>query len=531
MSTFGILEAARSGLNASQLGLNITAQNVANADTEGYSRQAISQSAISADTGSYRYSSAAAKIGRGVSVDNVYQIRNSFLDVRYRSANSIYNLYDSMETQLKAIEDQFTEISDTTSTTNKLTGLTGILDNIITSLQNAQSNPTSTAVATSIKTQVDYLVSTIRNDYAFLEDTLETEKTELAIYVKGGAGNTSNGDNTSGINGMILNIQDLNKEIASYEITGRKANELRDQRNLLLDKLSSYIDITTVEKPDGMITVQLKGDGDANNGIYIIDDQNNASQFDIGTDSNNNTVLVWDQMRKADGDFDTLTIAGQTANVQSGIVRAYLNVINGNGSGSGEYGNVGIPYLREKLNNFANALMKIMNNVDGTVIDSDLTDNEELITCTDTNNPAGSIELSDDWKKDDELFIKNYKNSDYTTYYQSYINALSNTTSTFDFNNGSDITTKFDGTLSAFADSFTSDIASAVSIVSEKADAARINTDNLDEQRQSIFSVSINDEGVNLVKYQQAYNANARVITAIDEMLNKLINGTGTVGL
>lgn len=525
MSTFGVLEAARTGLNASQLGLNITAQNIANANTDGYSRQAINQSALSADTGSYRYSNPAAKIGRGVSVDSVYQIRNSFLDMRYREANSIFNLYDGMETQLKQIEDQFTEISDSTASTNKLTGLSGIIDNIITSLQTAETNPTSSSVATAVKTQVDYLASTIRRDYNFLEDTLDSEIKELEIYVSGGIGGTgdsSAGSNTSGIDGIIENIQNLNKEIAAYEISGKKANELRDQRNLLLDKLSSYIDIETAEVNSGMITIQLKSDSDAKNNVYIIDESNNANEFKVGKDESGNTVLKWDKMLTYDGKSVSTDLTGTVANVEAGTVKAYLNVINGDGSGAGEYGNVGIPYLIQKLNNFALAFMNIMNNTDNAVLNAADTEGFKFLKC-DMDNPAATIDLTDDWKKDTDYFIENYKRTDYSTYYQAYVDALSKT-------EGSESMKLYTGTFSAFADSFTSDIASAVSIVAEKADAAAITANNLDDERQSIFSVSLNDEGTNLLRYQQAYNASARVITAIDEMLDKLINGTGTVG-
>lgn len=546
-STFKILESSRSGLNAAQLGLSVTGQNIANADTEGYTRQSINVSAKSPDTGSYRAANSAAKVGQGVSVDSVYQIRDTFLDVRYRYSNSTYNTYNSMKSQLSPIEDQFNEFGSTTTTTNKLTGLSGILDQIYTTLNEGETDSTSTTISSAVETNVNYLVSTIRSDAAYLKELLNTETEELNIYVSGGAGDTSNGDYSGGINGIIENIQNLNAEIASYEITGEKANDLRDQRNLLLDDLSSYIDIDTTEQQNGVIIVKLKND----NSKYIIDSSNDVNEFTTGIDPTSGAmVLQWGDSLSHSG-TRTAAATAQTANVKDGIIKAYLNVINGDGSGTddstvGQCGNLGIPYLQQKLDDFAKAIADIMNNTDGKVIDTAYTKDADTASPTygtvgvstklltyDPGDIAGTISVSDAWTADSDLFLNNYAGASVTKYYQAYIDALKSTTGLVSVSatDGSGTSSPYSGTLIQFADSFTQEIASAVSVVSAKASAASITADNLDDQRKSISSVSINDEGVNLIKYQQAYNANARVITAIDEMLDKLINGTGEVGL
>ncbi|MFO7161524.1 MAG: flagellar basal body protein, partial [[Clostridium] cellulosi] len=373
-STFGVLESARSGLNTAQLGLNVTSQNIANADTEGYTRQVLNISAKSPDTGSYRYANP-NRVGQGVSVDSVYQIRNNFLDVRYRYENSVYNLYETMKSLMSPIEQKFNEIGDSTTTTNKLIGLSGMIDNIITSLQKGQTSPTDPNISQDIMTQVDLLASTIRDDANSLKNALESAMRELSIYVYGGIGDTSKGDITSGgVNGIILDIQTLNHEIVSYEVTGQKANDLRDKRNLLLDKLSSYINIDTVELENGMVTIKLQNDS---SGYSIIDADNNATTFNIATDATSNQlVLQWGDT--VDGDGNVIASSPEvTAVISSGIVKAYLNVINGDGTGiddlaTGKCGNIGIPYLMKKLNEFAVAFLNIMNNADNVVNSTDV---------------------------------------------------------------------------------------------------------------------------------------------------------------
>lgn len=532
-STFGILEAARSGLNASQLGLSVTSQNIANVNTDGYTRQVINTSSMAPNSGADRYLQSSLKVGQGVSIDGVYQVRDDFLDIRYRYQNSQYQMWNGEQDQLTSIEDYFTEISDSTTTTNQLTGLSGQLDSLITALQNCQKSPDDTNLPANIQTDVDMLTQSIKQDASELKSTMSRESSELGIIVNGGAGNTANGNYAGGINGMVQSLQGLNQQIASYEISGQKANDLRDQRNLLLDKLSDNLDIDTTELSNGMVTVKLRNDNH-----YLIDGQNNAQTLSIGTDSTSNaTVLKWSD--------------GSTANIQGGLVKSYLNVMNGDGSGddnaaTGKCGNLGIPYLEEKLNNFAIGVYKVINNFNGVDVDSsnmasgakfltydgdgtgvsDPAQNGAAKAAADPLYVASSIGLSDAWSTDPDYFANSYTGSDKGDYYSAYVNAIQTTDSTVPTT--TDGSSSYSGSLRDFADSFTQDISSSINVISEKSDWYKTNTDNIDQQRQSISSVSTNDEGVNIIKYQQAYNANSRVITAIDEMLDKLINSTGT---
>lgn len=562
-STFGVLQTARSGLNASQIGLNITAQNTANADTTGYTRQAISQSAVSSDTGSYRYSSTTATVGQGVSVDSVYQIRNTFLDVRYRQANSTYNMYSSMESQLTSIEDQFEEISGTTSDTDTdeytLTGLGGEVDDLNTSIKNYAADTTETTLISDVQTNVDNLLSTINSDATFLSETLTSEKSELGVYINGGSGDTSTSSDQSGVDGIIESIQNLNTEIANYEVGGETANELRDSRNVLLDTLSSYIDITTTEQDNGMVTIQLQSDSDDDTGKYIINSSNVANELDLSTNTDSTTgqtytVIRWGQTLNADGskadtnmyttsadtdtdgdgDIDSDDVTGTIADVEGGIVKAYLNVINGDGTGvsdatTGKCGTDGILYYQTKLNDLATAVADAINT---TYQDASGT-TTELVTLT-AGEEASSISISTAWKADEDQFTSGIDSTDdISTYLTNLEEALETTTdgvTETSLSTDGDIST-YSGTIYEFASSFAKDLASSISGISDKADTAETTSDNLDDERDSISSVSTTDEGVNLIKYQQAYDANARIVTAIDEMLDKLINDTGVVGL
>lgn len=543
-STVGFLESARSGLNAAQLGLSVTRQNISNADTEGYTRQSIDQSAAAPDAGSYRFLNTSMKVGQGVTVNSVYQIRNEFLDIRYRQAIAGFKMYDGMYSQLTQIEDQFNEFTDQTTKDKKLTGLSGMVDNIGTSIKeflNMTSDPT---ISNVVQSNVDYLATTINTDAKFLDKTLESELKELNIYVTGGMGDTSNGNDVSGIDGMIETIQGLNAQIVSYEITGQKANELRDQRNLTLDRLSSYIDIDTTESANGIVSIQLQSDRDAGNDKYIISSENTVNEFDVKnntdpTTGQSYTVIQWGKTIMADGSVpETPMYNGEIANIGGGLVKAYLNVINGDGSGvndpsTGRTGGIGLLYLKTKLNDFAKSFASVINDN----YKNNLSEGETYspLVTYDAARPAETIAISEEWRGVPETFVKGIPADE--TSMAKYLNGLYDALYS-QAGTKVDVTSltggaarKYDGTFSDFADSFSIELSSSISVLSGKAKAQQTTADNLDDQRKSISSVSVNDEGINLIKYQQAYNASARIITAIDEMLDKLINGTGTVGL
>jgi flagellar hook-associated protein 1 FlgK len=483
------------------------------------------------------YQPSNAQVGQGVNINSVYQVRDNFLDVSYRNQNSQYNMWNGMENQLGPIEDDFNEVSDSTTSDNQLTGLSGQLGDLITSLQNYAASPSSSTLSADVQSKMDILTQSIRSDASQLTTSLSDEQSELGIVVQGGSGDTENGADNGGINGMINSIQSLNVQISSYESgTGQKANDLRDQRNNLLDQLSSDIDITSTEQSNGMVTVQLQGDS---SGKMLIDSGNNATTLNVGTTTSGNTVLEYS---------DT----GNAAPVQGGLVKAYLNVINGDGSDTdnlttGQCGNVGIPYMENKLNEFAIGLYNVMNNASDAVSSNVASSTTQLLTYTQSDgtedttgtaapstdtppdplNVASTIGITSTWSNNPDAFITNYSGSDNGTYVTDFANALQTTTGTVTNSDG----TQYSGSLSDFADSFTQDIATEVSTVTSKAAWSKTNTDNVDQERQSISSVSTDDEGVNIIKYQQAYNANARMITVIDDMLDKLINGTGLAGI
>jgi flagellar hook-associated protein 1 FlgK len=514
-SLFTGLNIARSGLMASQTALDITSQNISNADTPGYSRQTLNLTSAGPNTGGYRLLYNSDMVGNGVNYVNVSQSRDSFLDVRYRNANSENSDWQAQSDNLSSVEDIFNEFS---GSGDDAVGLSGQMSSLLTSLQEYQTTPTDDTLPTTIKSSVDTIAFTVKNDYSNLEDLQSQIQSDLAI--------TINGDNTGGgVDAMLNNVADLNQQIASFELTGRTANDLRDQRNLVLDKLSGYLDINVSEQQNGMVTVGLASDPSH----MLVGADNTVTGLTLNTAQD---AVYWDD-GKPQTDANKATIKG-------GSVDASLQVLNGDGTGTGDYGGVGITYLKQKLNDFATNFDQMINGFASEYKYPDAayptTANPNPATTPDTvdsalvyydpsKDPASTLSVSPGWQSNDELFAQNYTGTSMGSYVSELIGRLQNT-SGVTLSGGK----TYSGSIMDFADSFTGDIASAVNRVQGMADSTSSIVSNLDSQRQSISSVSLDEEGINIIKYQQSYNASARVITAIDEMLNTLINSTGLAG-
>jgi len=150
-SLFTGLNIAKSGLMASQAALETTSQNISNADTPGYTRQTIDMNSAGPDTGVYRMVNDTNQAGNGVNISGVSQSRDSFLDVRYRGANSEHSDWQGQSDALSSIEDIFNEFSDNTS--DGSIGLSGQMTNLQTALQQYQNTPTDTTLPTTINLQ------------------------------------------------------------------------------------------------------------------------------------------------------------------------------------------------------------------------------------------------------------------------------------------------------------------------------------------------------------------------------------------
>ena len=238
MSLFGDLSVGTSGLKAGQYGLNVVAHNLANVDTEGYVRQQMVY-----DSSPYiligQTSVSPMQVGLGVDPAQVRQVRDVFLDKAYRQESGRQGYYEAQRDAVKEIEDLFGELQGV--------AFQDTLKDFWVSLQELSKEPDSrVAQATFVETAINFVERS---------DKIYKQLKEFQLNL-----NTNIREKITRINQIGREIFDLNKKIVFYESSEvENANDYRDQRNKLLDELSTMVKIDYKEQIDGRVTVAIEG--------------------------------------------------------------------------------------------------------------------------------------------------------------------------------------------------------------------------------------------------------------------------------
>jgi flagellar hook-associated protein 1 FlgK len=300
-STFFGLTIGTSGLYASQAGLNTTAHNIANTETEGYTRQVAKQQAGNAMRVNAKYGMA----GTGVDITGVEQIRDSYYDVKYRTNNTMYGSYSTKQYYMSTIENYFNEV--------KLEGFTKNFDSMYNSIQELSKNPTDLTV----RTQVTNFAQSTTDYVNELASNLESVQEECNYEIK---------NQVDRINSLSQQIATITKQINTLEVGGGTANDLRDQRNIMVEELSGYANISVNER--------VVGSGVGITSYTVTMD----SQTLVDTYTANQLKVVPRtekvNVNDVDGLYDICWQSGQKLNTQSptlgGTLRALFEVRDGN---------------------------------------------------------------------------------------------------------------------------------------------------------------------------------------------------------
>lgn len=224
-STFLGLNTGLSGINHYQASLNTTAHNISNADTVGYSRQQVLSQASQA----LRVRSSYGMMGTGVQTMGIEQLRNAYYDTKYRAANANYSQYNGINEQLKQLQSYLNEQKSES-------GYTKLLSDIDSAMQDLASSPSDSTYRTQFLQAVGNFADLINETATNYQNTQTDINNEIAIHI-------------DEINSIASKIYALNQQIMNIETRYGNANDLRDQRELLVDELSELVNVTVVETP------------------------------------------------------------------------------------------------------------------------------------------------------------------------------------------------------------------------------------------------------------------------------------------
>jgi flagellar hook-associated protein 1 len=517
-STFHGLETARRGMVTQQSALHTTGHNISNANTPGYARQRVNF------TQTNPYPSAAmnrpqipGQMGTGVEAGTVQRIREGFLDTQYRTENSKLGFWDARANSLQSMEEIMNEPSDS--------GLAKTMDRFWQSLQDLAVNPED-AGARSVVRQRGLAVT---ETFKYLSESLTAIQEDLGKQIS---------VSVKAINSIASQIADVNKQISEIEPHGYLPNDLYDERDRLIDELSKYVDVQIEKSASG------GNDLDIAEGIYkisITDKDGNPIELVNGSNSHKIAVLPGTDM---DGDGLTDSPTGPISDVQVNGVSISLkstgqlkSLIDSYGTTDGTTVSGLYPTMIDNLDKMAFSFATRFNEVHamGYTLPSSQAASTNGIhffealashagaakniklsnDIDDINNIAASSAEGEAGNGQNALLLADVKNTNFSQ--------LTNPTSIVSY----PITA---GTIQSFYQSLIGKMGIDSQEATRLSNNVEVLRQSVEGRRQSVMGVSIDEEMTNMIKFQHAYNASARNITVIDEMLDKIINGMGVVG-
>lgn len=522
-ATFSGFYIAKQGLNVARSQLEITGQNMTNATTTGYTRQCVDTYAVGAYSDNMRYAlTNDANIGNGVQISGTSQLRDPYLDVRYRRENAQVGEaaaeYDGL-TDLGYLFDSATEDSFDTQ-----------FSDIVTQLQTLSKNPSDGVSENLVKTSASLLLKMF-NSYS---SQLESLRGQHIDNLKDGT--------ILNANQCLSGIAELNQAIKSASLSGNSALELKDQRNLLLDQLSQYANIEVNYSPvdigGGVSVEELSVNMIAPNGDkFNLVDNENYRQFEMTQDGDTIGIRLVESDGTAvetsvNGSID-LTDGDISYQLNTGSFYGELKFING----EGEFGDPpsevhGLPYYEKMLDTIALTFANVMNEAnrgaDGTEkpLFASSVDGEEIT--------AGNITISDEWQASTENYITKTKkvadggteNTDDSSNIL-YMISLFSQENDFKAENGYSL---FSGTFQECISNISATQGLEKKDVNSQYEIYTSNINDIDALRQAISSVDIDEEAVNLIMYNQSLTACSRFMTTLDEALDTIISKMGVVG-
>ncbi|MFT8406876.1 MAG: flagellar hook-associated protein FlgK [Liquorilactobacillus sp.] len=505
MSLFGSLEISSSGLNANQVALQTSGNNIANANTDGYSRQEVNMKEQSTV-----YVPGTGNLGTGVDVDGVTRTVNEYVRSEMQSANSAYSYYSEKSTQLGNLENILNEPSDN--------GLINQLSTLTTAWNTLANNPDlSTAKATVVEDASTFAdsVNEMSNNMSDLSDNITNTLAE----------------NVESFNSDVKQLQSINQQIYTLVNQGQAPNDLLDQRDSLLKTVSGLANVNASFDSYGRVSLSMDGQD-----ILTTDTLNTLSVVTASGTSGSTIAKggdTSDGLETSSSGYALNTVLLTQDDTNGNTSYSSIDVTQGSIGGLKDSGTEVAARLQE-LNDFAETIAKTVNTV----------------YTSGKSSTSGFFDLGDDADE----YAKNLTVNSTLTNDSDKLEAGETTASgdnsiatamvnlaniKFDTPITDSELSSFDSSTLAFTSSSTGKTYSeAFSNIVTKNAISKENADNLSTSQESVLSeletqdesvsgVSLSEEFTDIIRYQRGFQANAKVLSTISDMLDTLINNTG----
>lgn len=463
MSVFSHFSIGLSALRAFRLGMNIAGYNVANAETDGFSRRRITlgtMPTVDVPGGS---------IGMGVEVTSVSRLRDTFLDFATRNEMGRLGADTGRNEVLSALEPMLGEVGSTALSSS----LTGIFD----AFEQLTVEPDSTAVREDVIAAAKELAATIRRvDSYFVESRRNA--------------NVKVNDLATRANEILSRLKQINGDIVGQEASGTEASDLRDERDRLLDELALLVPVRTVESNNGQLSVFLEGTGDTLlSGI-------SARPLQIQTDAEGMSRVFVSRGGEMVDLTDTL---------RSGEIGGYLEVRDDS-----------IPGYRDRLDQFTTAVINEFNTVHEAGYDLNGDPGLNLFEPDPPgSHPSSAIYVNAQIEQDFSLLAAAGAPGEPG----NNVNALA-----FVDLRDKSVGSLGNRTMVGFGADILSQVGRDVAAADTAQKASQVIVDSLEVKRQQASAVSLDEEAADLAKWQQSFQAAAQFMQTVNRVTEYAIN-------
>jgi flagellar hook-associated protein 1 FlgK len=451
----GIFSNAMTGLRAQQTALNVVSHNIANAATEGYSRQ---KAIIAANPPLF---TAEGFFGTGVKVVDVAQIRDVLLDGTFRLEAGDASEQRTRSEMLDRVEAVLSEPTED--------GLDGVLDRFLSSWSDLASNPTSASARTVVRQRAEQLVDTMRYMATGIDQIRQDAELRLSVSV-------------DRVNQLTTTIGRMTQEIVAVESSGSTAGDLRDARARALDELSALVPIRVTERGGGGLGVETSGRNIVD-GVY-------TAPLEVGFS----------------GGVAGLQVVGRPGLFAEtgGSIGGLLEVVNSD-----------VPLALKSLDDLSAALVADVNALHTTGADPTGATGVDFFDASGVT--AWTISLSTQVAASATAIAAG--TPDGSGGYRGGANDVAlGIAALRDTSLGS-----LGRTPGEHLRALMSSVGLSSRSAADLADVHETLADQANVRRQSVSSVSVDEELIQLIQFQSAYQASARVISTADEMLRSLL--------
>jgi flagellar hook-associated protein 1 FlgK len=462
---FGTIGTALSALQAERKALEVTGQNIANANTAGYTRQRAVMTAVGGSVIPAMYSKSDG-VGAGVNLSDVQRLQDAFLEQRANTENGTLNNLQSTQSTLSDIENSFGEPGDG--------GLQALLSSYWNGWDDVANNPGDSAARTALIGTAQSLAAGLNVAASSLSSQWKSSSESLQSIV-------------NNVNGTAANIASLNKAIVAATSAGNHPNDLMDQRDLLIRQLATQIGATTRVNNDGSTDVFVGGAALVSGSLSRQLTIGGGTAVDQAT--TNPVSLSWS---------DT----GQIVNTASGQVGGLLNTLNAT-----------IPSYASQLDAVAAQLVTSVNAQQGAGYDLTGAAGGPFFDPVKTTAASITVVLTD-------------PNGVAASSNPPTLDANGNPVVSLDGSNAQKFA-NFSGTgADALYRQMIVKLGSESQSAQQKVTTQQSVVQQIQQSRDSAAGVDLDEEQTNLITYQQAYNAAAKFLSVLDSVLDTLINRT-----